>query len=521
MNLANKTSCRAGLSVIEVLTAIVVALIGLAGVLVMIPFAVSQAEIGMDTEKSVDLARNVTEELEIRGVLEGPPLVSHPVPTPLNPYLYMSNATARCYCLDPSGVADRVAGGNDTGSFPFIHPAAVTAMFAGPPVPGTNAVSSDQTCLLQRASLADPAMASALPPAIVPMRKALARSAFSWQDDLQSRGITDTEFADPTVNVGNQYLAKELMLPIPLFDQSITGSGVVLNARRQSLGEMSTVVISCPAVITPRIRTVSPPAIGPTTADFRRDPTGTSIATKSYPSGFPSPPSLPDQSIDASDIISEIRSFYLVYKRRPSPVLLDDVSTAAPATADPQAYDRFFEVDWPGNTRTGVGDPLFRISRNGGMLKLRDRGVTYDGSVIDPSMGTSNDLSKQRAEIRRGDWMALTNVSFDYGTGRFQHNINFYQVVNAYYDIDTIGNFWAITLNGPEWDFQRNYRVEASIARIPFDPNPGNPSIFSAAFGRALIIDNNPNFDYYPSKTLAIHLPDVWTVFERTTRTGD
>ncbi len=536
MKLANNTTCRRnGLSVIEVLTAIVVALIGVTGVLIMIPFAVSQAEVGMDTEKAVDLARNATEELAIRGVLEFTPIVTHPVIA--GSYLPVTNATARCFCLDPSGVADRVAGGNDTGSFPFIHPAMVTSIFGSVPVvPGTTSVAVDQTCLFQRASIPDPRAASTLPvPVIIPLRKALARAAFSWQDDLQTRSITDQEFADPTVNVGGQYLSKDLTFPIPIFDQTVTSTGTVLNARRQSLGEMSMVVISCPAVITPRIRTVPLPAPSPSTADFNRDNTGRTVATKTYPSGVPPPATLPNQLGDADDVISEVRSFYLVYKRRSSPTLIDDPSTAAPATGDPQNYDRIFAVDWPGNAATGVGDAAFRVTYNGGMLKMREPGLTTNPATV----AGANVFSKQRADVRRGDWMALTNVNFDYGTGRFQHNINFFQVETAYIATDSAGPHWAITLKGPEWDFQRDYFVDSNVTpgpggfpRIPrpIDPSywpdpPGTfnltPTTFAGGFAAEILNISRTNFHYRPSQTMAIHLPDVWTVFEQTTRIGD
>ena len=41
---------RAGVSVIEVLTSMIVAAIGVAGVLVLIPFAVSQSQLGIEKD---------------------------------------------------------------------------------------------------------------------------------------------------------------------------------------------------------------------------------------------------------------------------------------------------------------------------------------------------------------------------------------------------------------------------------------------------------------------------------------
>ncbi len=42
---------RNGVTIVEVLTSIVVAVIGVAGVLVLIPFAVRQASVGLDLEE--------------------------------------------------------------------------------------------------------------------------------------------------------------------------------------------------------------------------------------------------------------------------------------------------------------------------------------------------------------------------------------------------------------------------------------------------------------------------------------
>ena len=58
---------RNGLSIIEVLTSIVVAMIGVFGVMVLIPFAVKQAKVGMDSDAAVQLARNAYSQFEISG----------------------------------------------------------------------------------------------------------------------------------------------------------------------------------------------------------------------------------------------------------------------------------------------------------------------------------------------------------------------------------------------------------------------------------------------------------------------
>ena len=58
---------RHGLSVIEVLTSIVVALIGVFGVLAMIPFSVKQTQSGLDQDAATSMARNAVSRFEAGG----------------------------------------------------------------------------------------------------------------------------------------------------------------------------------------------------------------------------------------------------------------------------------------------------------------------------------------------------------------------------------------------------------------------------------------------------------------------
>ena len=58
---------RHGLSVIEVLTSIVVALIGVFGVLAMIPFSVKQTQSGLDQDAATSMARNALANFEASG----------------------------------------------------------------------------------------------------------------------------------------------------------------------------------------------------------------------------------------------------------------------------------------------------------------------------------------------------------------------------------------------------------------------------------------------------------------------
>ncbi len=502
---------RSGLSIIEVLTAIVVALIGLAGVLVMIPFAVNQAQVGMDTEKAVHLARNASAELEIRGTLESSAPVTFPNPpawpaaTP-NPDL--RNATARCYCLDPMGVVARVTATvpNDSGTFPFVHPDLVNEIFnrnVAQMAATQVGEGFDQRVLVQRVSIHD---LTSSPVAGIPLRLSLARSGFTWGDDLQTRAVTDQEFADPTLNVPGltQYPSKDLVLPIQNFDQTVTSTGIVLNGRRQNLGEMSWIVLACPATVTPRLRSGVTDAGG---------------GTPGYVNAVATPPV--NQLIGADDVITEMRNFYIAFKRRPMPVYSGDPLA-------PQPYDRVYQVEWPGSE---LNDNSFRNSYNGGLLKLREtRPATLPAQPLIPNqVAQSNGLSSQRADIRRGDWIGLTNVRYEYFLQRFVQSWNFYRVTDATVANDRFGDYWAVTLEGPEWDFQRPMVFES----MPTPPLPQwhdptydgttTPPTWTTPgfrFGAVQITGSGPDYEYFPTSTMAVHLPDVWTVFERTTRLG-
>ena len=58
---------RKGISIIEVMTAVVVAMIGVFGTLVLIPFAVKQAQSGLDLDDARNLAVNSRATFEAMG----------------------------------------------------------------------------------------------------------------------------------------------------------------------------------------------------------------------------------------------------------------------------------------------------------------------------------------------------------------------------------------------------------------------------------------------------------------------
>ena len=63
----NRRTGRSGVTIVEVLTSIIVAVIGVAGVLVLIPFGIRQAQVGLDLQDSTTVAENAAQEFQIRG----------------------------------------------------------------------------------------------------------------------------------------------------------------------------------------------------------------------------------------------------------------------------------------------------------------------------------------------------------------------------------------------------------------------------------------------------------------------
>ena len=61
---------RNGISIIEVLTSMAVATIGVFGIMVMIPFAVKQSQSGLDSDAAHNIGRNALEEMQISGLFQ-------------------------------------------------------------------------------------------------------------------------------------------------------------------------------------------------------------------------------------------------------------------------------------------------------------------------------------------------------------------------------------------------------------------------------------------------------------------
>ena len=122
---------RHGLSVIEVLTSIIVALIGVFGVLAMIPFSVRQTQSGLDQDAATSMARNALSSFEASGYkIATDTIVSGTSTKQLNwidsidstgtgsNVTTMITPATSLVCIDPLGVAENEGFNN----FPFNSP---------------------------------------------------------------------------------------------------------------------------------------------------------------------------------------------------------------------------------------------------------------------------------------------------------------------------------------------------------------------------------------------------------------
>ncbi|MEQ1902825.1 MAG: hypothetical protein ABL888_01405 [Pirellulaceae bacterium] len=445
-----KTIQRNGLTVIEVLTAIIVALIGVAGVMVMIPFAVEQAKIGFDQETSYRMGANLANEFEIKGFANTDRWTITGSPVRFR--------TARNYVIDPIGVADRVATlppGSGEGLFPFVSDTdsdGIPDVLEPLPLPPNFA--ADQSVFMERVNLASNIAPNA------PLDLELARHHMTWRDDLQ---VVEPSIPSPG------YVSPDLAPPRQVFDK-----GGSTDVRRQALGEMSVMVVAVPADIVQTTQNNPPPGIN-----------------YDYPTV--------DPDSDARDLVREFRNYFVVSKSRPRIV-------GSPATQN-QAFDRMYQVDHP------VTAANYPLAPNGGRLRMAHGGGTLIFREDVGGLQAANSRSTQRSEIRRGDWVALTNVSFNYNSNRYVQQFNFYQVDDATYigppnSTNPPPYYWQVTLRGPDFDFGWQYDDATT---------PTNPQTY-ANFSQFVAGPSSNLPATVPSRTYAIHLPDVWAVFEKTYR---
>ena len=212
---------RHGLSVIEVLTSIVVALIGVFGVLAMIPFSVKQTQSGLDQDAATSMARNALANFEasgfnIKSEAGGfevgdlrPSFQLNWLDEGLNPVRTGTQAgsVTNCgglLCIDPLGITESEV----FASFPFHNESLPDNLVLPPLLPGGPLV-------IPAVTLARPGGA--------PFSLADARRMFRLTDDLVFEQADDPSVED-----------SDLLGPVQIFNE---GPGGLLN--RQSNGTIS------------------------------------------------------------------------------------------------------------------------------------------------------------------------------------------------------------------------------------------------------------------------------------------
>ena len=124
---------RRGTSILEVITTMLVATVGVFGVVALIPFAARQSELGLSQEDAINAARNLQQRMESTGY-NNPSLWSDGLGNslPNSPYAGDGGATylgVRAFCLDPIGVSS-----SSGVVFPFTN----TDLTTNPNTNGTN-----------------------------------------------------------------------------------------------------------------------------------------------------------------------------------------------------------------------------------------------------------------------------------------------------------------------------------------------------------------------------------------------
>ena len=102
-----RRSQRLGISILEVITAIMVAVIGVFGVVAIIPFAIRQAEMGLNQEDSINAARNVQQRFETMGLKDSNRWFfgdATAVPAG-NRGGFGIDPDVRAFCIDPVGIS--------------------------------------------------------------------------------------------------------------------------------------------------------------------------------------------------------------------------------------------------------------------------------------------------------------------------------------------------------------------------------------------------------------------------------
>ena len=221
---------RHGLSVIEVLTSIVVALIGVFGVLAMIPFSVKQTQSGLDQDAATSMARNAVSRFEAGGFKVAFDQVDAAgAPTGLKQLNWIrsdgltrvntSAAAATLLCIDPLGAAE--------GGITSFPPRPTTTKMPPLSVPAVLGIPT--------VTLAGPAVTAVGDP--IPFSIAEARRMFRITDDLVFEQSDDP--------------AADLLGPIQVFNEGAVG-GAAAPINRQSNGTISWCAIAHPEIVDPK-----------------------------------------------------------------------------------------------------------------------------------------------------------------------------------------------------------------------------------------------------------------------------
>lgn len=258
----SKSENRRGLTIIEVLTAMVVAMIGVFGIMILIPFAIKQTESGLDFDDANRLARNAIQYLQVNGhdrLYDGLPpwyavnsnsdvylcgslAVGTETPPPRNDVFVIDPLSI--YFGDPDG-PDNVLGNADdlTPSFEQFPPQSSIEFAnnqAGYPREldflGGGPTPRDAFPFFRHVNLGsfDPTITSAARRQLVQMTREEAVRALRTSDDL--------EFGDPVSDPAQPDLGLGVLPPKMYFDQNAGGDSM----RRQSRGEMSWMSILAP-----------------------------------------------------------------------------------------------------------------------------------------------------------------------------------------------------------------------------------------------------------------------------------
>ncbi len=209
-----------GLTVIEVLTSIVVAMIGVMGVMILVPFAVRQTQTGLDMEAAGVVARNAFSQLEVGGYRNWGNwmVVLDPATNPTGPAAPYSMVTSAPWpvSIDPLGITEQL----DVNGLP--QPNYLTTLF-----PFNHTGTFPGAYQIQVANLRLPSPDSHP----IPMARLDARRLLQTNDDLV--------FEEPvqTLNQSNA--------PRQGFDHHLVG-GVPQPARRQHAGSLSWSAIAVP-----------------------------------------------------------------------------------------------------------------------------------------------------------------------------------------------------------------------------------------------------------------------------------